>query len=150
MYLNLATVAALPVKCSRHNTPSRCHAITRLVQSCSVGVDESIVVSRIYVQVKEWYSSNNFFSLFLQIVCEKNDVYASGCAVARAFPLYSKKTSSGSNENVTVSVEFIIVPGSSGSRKCNALFYFFLSTLLTYYGSATNNVMKATNRTIKY
>lgn len=67
LYLNLATVAALPVKCSRHNTPSRwgrrlysnefcglllvfefffrAHAITRLVLNSSVGVDESIVVS---------------------------------------------------------------------------------------------------------
>jgi probable aminopeptidase NPEPL1 len=47
LYLNLATIAALPVKCSRHNTPSRAHAVTRLVQSCTVGVDESIVVSDI-------------------------------------------------------------------------------------------------------
>lgn len=47
LYLNLATIAALPVKCSRHNTPSRSHALTRLVQSISVGVDESIVVSKI-------------------------------------------------------------------------------------------------------
>lgn len=45
LYLNLATLAALPVKCSRHNTPSRAHTITRLVQMHSGGVDESIVVS---------------------------------------------------------------------------------------------------------
>ncbi|CAH0551586.1 unnamed protein product [Brassicogethes aeneus] len=90
LYLNLATVAALPVKCSRHNTPSRAHAITRLVQVCSVGVDESIV-----------------------IICEKNDVYASACAVTRAFPQYSKKTSTNNEENVTISVEFLIVSGHS-------------------------------------
>lgn len=94
LYLNLATVAALPVKCSRHNTPSRAHAITRLVQVASVGVDESIVV-----------------------VCERNDVYASACAVARAFPLYSKKTSGSTESDVTtVSVEFVIV-GSNNSRE---------------------------------
>jgi probable aminopeptidase NPEPL1 len=91
LYLNLATIAALPVKCSRHNTPSRAHAVTRLVQSCTVGVDESIV-----------------------IICERSDVYASGCAVARAFPIYSRKTGSG-NENTTVSVEFVIVPSNSES-----------------------------------
>lgn len=45
LYLNLATLAALPVKCSRHNTPSRAHTITRLVQMHSGGVEESIVVS---------------------------------------------------------------------------------------------------------
>lgn len=52
LYLNLATIAALPVKCSRHNTPSRAHAITRLVRNCSVGVDESIVVSADYLSKK--------------------------------------------------------------------------------------------------
>ncbi|KAB0804806.1 hypothetical protein PPYR_01776 [Photinus pyralis] len=93
LYLNLATVAALPTKCSRHNTPSRSHAITRLVQNCSVGVNESVV-----------------------IVCEKSDVFASGCAVARAFPLYSKKTLAVSNENITVSVEFVIVPSTNGKE----------------------------------
>lgn len=48
LYLNLATIGALPLKCSRHNTPSRAHAITRLVQVASVGVDESIVVSVVF------------------------------------------------------------------------------------------------------
>ncbi|XP_019869524.2 probable aminopeptidase NPEPL1 [Aethina tumida] len=91
LYLNLATVAALPVKCSRHNAPSRAHALTRLVQVCTVGVDESVVV-----------------------VCERKDVYASACAVARAFPQYSKKTSSAnSDESVTVYVEFLIVSTNS-------------------------------------
>jgi len=88
LYLNLATVAALPVKCSRHNTPSRSHTLTRLVQNFVVGVNESIV-----------------------IVCERKDAYASGCAVARAFPTYSRKTS-GSNVSNTVTVEFIIVQGN--------------------------------------
>ncbi|KAI4468808.1 leucine aminopeptidase-related [Holotrichia oblita] len=96
LYLNLATLAALPVKCSRHNTPSRSHAITRLIQNCSVGVDESIV-----------------------IICDKSDVYASGCAVARAFPLYSKKTSSGFSENVNVSVEFIVMPSNEYDGEVN-------------------------------
>lgn len=46
LWLNLATVAALPVKCSRHNTPSRAHSITKIVQSSIYGdSDESIVVS---------------------------------------------------------------------------------------------------------
>lgn len=46
LWLNLATVAALPVKCSRHNTPSRAHSITKIVQSSMYGdSNESIVVS---------------------------------------------------------------------------------------------------------
>lgn len=93
LYLNLATVAALPVKCSRHNTPSRAHAIARLVRTCSVGVDESIVV-----------------------VCERSDVYASACAVARAFPTYNRKTSQSSNTATHVSVEFIVMPSLNSSN----------------------------------
>lgn len=45
LYLDLATIAALPLKCSRHNTTSRSHAITRLVKTHAVNVNESIVVS---------------------------------------------------------------------------------------------------------
>ncbi|XP_069676729.1 probable aminopeptidase NPEPL1 isoform X1 [Periplaneta americana] len=92
LYLNLATLAALPVKCSRHNAPSRAHAITKIVRSTTVGADESIV-----------------------IVCERSDVFASACAVARAYPLFSRKTSSnpaGQTPNTTVSVEFLLVPSA--------------------------------------
>lgn len=48
LYLDLATIAALPMKCSRHNTSSRSHAITRLVKTHAVNVNESIVVSYYY------------------------------------------------------------------------------------------------------
>ncbi|XP_064466622.1 probable aminopeptidase NPEPL1 isoform X2 [Ornithodoros turicata] len=97
LYLSLATVAALPSKCSRHNTPSHAHSITKLVKSLSAGVDEYIV-----------------------IVCEYQDAFASGCAVARAFPVYNRK-SSGSQQHQqvppsTVTVEFLLVDGPSGGR----------------------------------
>lgn len=62
------------------------------------------------------------FALFiLQIVCEREEVFASACAIARAFPLYSKKTQRNgipvSNSTTSplptnscvVTVEFIIV-----------------------------------------
>lgn len=48
----------------------------------------------------------------MQIVCEYKNVFASACAVARAFPLFSRKTkfsSSASNHSITVTIEFIIV-----------------------------------------
>lgn len=46
LWLNQASVAALPIKCSRHNTPSRAHSITTIVQTHTYGdSDESIVVS---------------------------------------------------------------------------------------------------------
>ena len=33
LYMNRAIVARLPTKCSRHNTTSRSHAVTKLVKS---------------------------------------------------------------------------------------------------------------------
>lgn len=48
LYLDLATVAALPLKCSRHNTSSRSHAITRIVQQHATNYNESILVILIY------------------------------------------------------------------------------------------------------
>lgn len=95
LFLDLAKVAALPTKSSRHNSDSRAHALTKLVQTNSSGVNESIVV-----------------------VCERKCLFASGCAVARAFPLYSRKTTKGSAssdtvkpEAATVNVEFVLVGG---------------------------------------
>ncbi|XP_047480806.1 probable aminopeptidase NPEPL1 [Penaeus chinensis] len=91
LYLNLATVAALPIKCSRHNTPSRTHSITKIIKTHSTGADECIV-----------------------LVCERSDVFASACGVARAYPLYSRKTAACSSSDHNVSVEVILV-GSGDS-----------------------------------
>lgn len=88
--MDLAKVAALPIKSSRHNTKSRSHAITHLVKANTIRVDESVV-----------------------IVCEREDVFASGCAVARAFPLYSRKSKQLNSHSV--SVEFVIVGGVNNS-----------------------------------
>ncbi|XP_044314832.1 probable aminopeptidase NPEPL1 isoform X2 [Drosophila rhopaloa] len=70
LYLDMATLAALPLKASRHNTTSRAHAITRLVKNHVLNVAEESVV----------------------LVCERENLFASACAVVRAFPLYSRKT----------------------------------------------------------
>ena len=87
LYMNLATVAALPVKVSRHNTQSRSHSVTKLVKSLTCGSTEAVVV-----------------------VCRQEDVYASGCAVARAYSLYNKKTSGERQARDTaVTVEFLVV-----------------------------------------
>jgi len=85
LFLDLAKIAALPLKSSRHNTNSRSHALTKLVKSNLIGVDESVVV-----------------------VCEKADLFASACAVARAFPLYTKK-SSQKTQSISVNVEFVLI-----------------------------------------
>jgi len=93
LYMNLATVAALPSKVSRHNTQSRSHNITKIIKTLTSSSSESVV-----------------------IVCRQEDVYASGCAVARAYSLYTRKTTgeppnvqSRQNRDITVNVEFLIV-----------------------------------------
>lgn len=91
LYLNFAHVAALPTKCSRHNTPSRAHALTKLVKNLTVGTNQYFV-----------------------ILCERSEVFASACAIARAFPLYFHK-SSGVHPQVTVTVEFILI-GQGGDE----------------------------------
>lgn len=61
----------------------------------------------------------------LQVVCDRSEVYASGCAVARAFPSYTRKTSEqsrnagGGKQEVrngmdsVVNVEFICPDGDA-------------------------------------
>jgi len=101
LYMNLATVAALPAKVSRHNTQSRAHSITKIVKSLTAGSTETVVV-----------------------VCTSQDMYASGCAVARAYSAYSRKTV-GEPPNaqprpvreVQVKVEFLVVEGETGPVK---------------------------------
>ncbi|KAK3860955.1 hypothetical protein Pcinc_033018 [Petrolisthes cinctipes] len=86
LYLNLATVAALPVKCSRHNTSSRTHSVTKLIKTHSTGGQECIV-----------------------LVCERVDLLATACGVARAYPTYSRKTASAAPQDHTITVEVILV-----------------------------------------
>ncbi|XP_071958210.1 probable aminopeptidase NPEPL1 [Antedon mediterranea] len=87
IWFNNATIACLPLKASRHNTPSRAHAIPKLVKAYLTNVGNECIV----------------------IVCERKSVFASGCAVARAFPLYSRKTGANKLRKRTVTVEFILV-----------------------------------------
>lgn len=44
--------------------------------------------------------------LYLQVICERSDVFASACAAARAFPQFSRKSSISSMRTVTV--EFLL------------------------------------------
>ena len=57
--------------------------------------------------------------LLFQVVCEREDVVASACAIARAFPAYSRKTQRASGRGIgstiSVTVEFIIVGEDSKS-----------------------------------
>lgn len=48
-----------------------------------------------------------------QIVCERQDLFASGCAVARAFSTYSRKSSKSTSEAATtVNIEFVLIEGN--------------------------------------
>uniref|UniRef100_A0A8C6LAI7 Aminopeptidase like 1 n=1 Tax=Nothobranchius furzeri TaxID=105023 RepID=A0A8C6LAI7_NOTFU len=88
LYLNQAVVAALPSRVSRHNSPSSSHFVFRLIRSCLPGGNNRCVV----------------------MVCERSDVFASSCAIARAFPLFSRRSaSSRRTEKKHVTVEFLIV-----------------------------------------
>ncbi|XP_070574824.1 probable aminopeptidase NPEPL1 [Ptychodera flava] len=87
LWFNNATVAALPLKASRHNCPSRAHSITKLVKVCLTGVGDETVL----------------------LVCERSDVFASACAVARAFSLFTRKSGSSKTAKRTVTVEFLLV-----------------------------------------
>jgi len=87
LYLNSVTLASLRAKVSRHNTPSRAHSIAKTIKGLSPKCQNVL------------------------IVCERDDVYASGSAVGRSFPTYSRKTR---EENVVqgetvVNVEFLVV-----------------------------------------
>lgn len=85
LWLNNASVGALPQKCSRHNTPSRSHSLSKVVKSSFAGGDEFVVV-----------------------VCERKDTFASAAAIARTLPLFTAKSNSSSTSR-TVTVEFFLV-----------------------------------------
>ncbi|KAH8018621.1 hypothetical protein HPB51_009060 [Rhipicephalus microplus] len=169
LYLNLAIVAALPTKCSRHNTPSHAHSLTKLVKNLTAGVDEYIVLLWDHRNSQFWWrgcpppppqygsymhsekemfrieqdwnpgfnhsttepccttSPERFLLRWLhwkalaswpldaRVVCEWQDVFASACAVARAFPVFSRK-STGTPVSHCVTVEFLLVDGVGGCR----------------------------------
>ena len=74
----------------------RSHSITKIVKTLSSSTSETVV-----------------------IVCRQQDVYASGCAVARAYSLFTRKTSGDpparQGRDVSVRVEFLIVDDNDDS-----------------------------------
>ncbi|EPY80033.1 putative aminopeptidase NPEPL1 [Camelus ferus] len=100
LYLNYATVAALPSRVSRHNSPSAAHFITRLVRTClPPGTHRCILM-----------------------VCERSDAFASACALARAFPLFTHRSgATRRTEKKTVIVEFFLVGQDNGPVEVSTL-----------------------------
>ncbi|CAL1284920.1 unnamed protein product [Larinioides sclopetarius] len=90
LYMKYANLAKINAKCSRHNTPSHCHTLSKFVKCHSTGKDEYIVV-----------------------VCEYKHLLASACAVARTYPVYCKKSH---RTPYSVTVEFIVCDSSNYSK----------------------------------
>uniref|UniRef100_A0A672RIK5 Probable aminopeptidase NPEPL1 n=1 Tax=Sinocyclocheilus grahami TaxID=75366 RepID=A0A672RIK5_SINGR len=100
LYLSFAAVAALPSRVSRHNSPSSAHFLTRLVRTCLPAGNNRCIV----------------------MVCEHSDVFASACAIARAFPLFTRRSaSSRRTEKKHVTVEFVTVGQDSGPLEVSTL-----------------------------
>ena len=60
-------------------------------------------------------SDSFVFWLLFQMVCERSEVFASACALARAFPLFTHRSSaSRRTEKKTVTVEFFLVGQNNG------------------------------------
>jgi probable aminopeptidase NPEPL1 len=77
--------------CSRDNTPSRAHLLTKFIRGHQFGHRQLIVVA-----------------------CERRNAVACACAVARAFSLYSAKTSGGAAASQRhVHVSFVFVDASA-------------------------------------
>lgn len=62
------------------------------------------------------------FSLSLQMVCEQTEVFASACALARAFPLFTHRSGASRRaEKRTVMVEFFLVGQDNGPVEVSTL-----------------------------
>ncbi|KAF7248882.1 putative aminopeptidase NPEPL1 [Varanus komodoensis] len=100
LYLNYATVAALPSRVSRHNSPSAAQFLTRLIRNCLPGGTNRCIL----------------------MVCERSEVFASACAIARAFPLFTHRSSALRRaEKKTVIVEFFLVGQNNGPVEVETL-----------------------------
>ncbi|XP_048111647.1 LOW QUALITY PROTEIN: probable aminopeptidase NPEPL1 [Alosa alosa] len=100
LYLSQALVASLPPRVSRHNSPSAAHFLSRLVRTCLPAGNTRCIL----------------------VVCECSDVFASACAIARAFPIFSRRSSaSRRSEKKLVTVEFITLGNNNGPLDASTL-----------------------------
>lgn len=97
-WLNKLVMHKISSKASRTNTPSRSHLITKVVRQASFSENQTILIS-----------------------CERKYGIACACAVARAFPLYSRKTSK-TNKPRNVTVTFLFsdeIRNNTGNEQSN-------------------------------
>lgn len=81
--ISRVAIGVLPELCSRHNSPARPHALTSLVRQLVTGDGPIAVV--------------------LALDCSSHG-FAAGCAVSRAFSVYSRKTGEGAGAERVVRV----------------------------------------------
>lgn len=94
-WLNKLFIHKLTNKCSRNNTPSRSHLITKWVRQHTIGNNQLIVIA-----------------------CSSKNRLASACAVARAYPIFSAKTDEKAKER-SVYVTFLYTDEPSSLGKPN-------------------------------
>jgi probable aminopeptidase NPEPL1 len=98
LWLVNAIAAVLPYKATRHNAPSRPHALTRIVNSLKLSdAPECAFV----------------------IVCERSEVYSLGCAIARSFPRFNTSSSSKLQKKKMIEVSFILVGDNDDTSPLN-------------------------------
>nr|CAD2160580.1 unnamed protein product [Meloidogyne enterolobii] len=82
LYLDLAKIVSVSDDISRHNTPSNAYAITR--------------------EVKAIKSIKAIKNLSILLYCDFSNIMASCAAIARAFPLFSLKTTKSGYESIEI------------------------------------------------
>ncbi len=74
-------IGVLPEHCSRHNSPAHPHAVTSLVKSNAPGKGDVEIIA---------------------VLDKAEYAFATACAIARAFPLFSRKTSSKAPQQIAI------------------------------------------------
>eukprot|EP00731_Ephydatia_muelleri_P026051 Em0018g151a len=88
LWLDKASVAGLSNVVSRHNTPSVAHFLVKMLQAEKKSGEQTAVV----------------------VVCRQSEVFASGCAVARCFPRYTRVSHLQSKKAASiVQVTFLVI-----------------------------------------
>ncbi|KAL6724694.1 hypothetical protein Aduo_019558 [Ancylostoma duodenale] len=72
LLFNQSRIISVPDSSSRHNTPSNCHLLTKELKTIPITLEN--------------------YNLNIILVCEAGNVLANVSAIARAFPIFSRKT----------------------------------------------------------
>lgn len=106
LYLDLAKIASISDDVSRHNSPSNAYAISR--------------------EVKAIKSVNGVKNLSILLYSDFSNIMASCAAIARAFPLFSLKTTNSGYESVEI--ELVVLDGEEKPTDSDMQFLHNLCT----------------------